>query len=52
LGNHSLLRDFEICVDNNEKLQSNIENLKQHHAELVLNTRGIKQKIVQAKSDN
>lgn len=51
LGNTSLLRDFEECVDNNEDLQSKIEHLKQRHAELILDTRGLKQKIMQAKSD-
>jgi hypothetical protein len=52
LGNTSLLRDFEDCVDNNDHLEEEIEMLKRKHAELVLTSKGIRQKISQAKGDN
>lgn len=51
LGNTVLLRDFEECVDKNDNLELQIEHLKRKHAELVLNSKGIKQKISQAKAD-
>lgn len=50
LGNSVLLRDFEDCVDQNDNLESQIEYLKRRHAELVLNGKGIKQKISQTKA--
>lgn len=49
LGNTILLRDFEECVDKNENLEIEIERLKRKHAELILTSRGIKQKINQFK---
>ncbi|CAF0802055.1 unnamed protein product [Brachionus calyciflorus] len=49
LGNSNLLRDFEECVDKTESLEVQIENLKRHHAELILTSKGIKQKISQMK---
>lgn len=51
LGNTILLRDFEECVDKNENLEIEIERLKRKHAELVLTSRGIKQKINQFKGE-
>lgn len=51
LGNTVLLRDFEECVDQNDNLESQIEYLKRRHAELVLNSKGIKQKIAQTKNN-
>ena len=51
LGNSLLLRDFEDCIDNNDDLEGKIEQLKRKHAELTLTSRGIKQKINQAKVD-
>jgi hypothetical protein len=51
LGNTILLRDFEECVDKNDTIESQIEQLKRKHAELVLNSKGLKQKIAQAKPD-
>ena len=51
LGNTTLLRDFEDCVDENEALLTKIDQLKRKHAELTLNINGIKQKIMQAKAD-
>ncbi len=45
LGNTVLLRDFEDCVDKNDDLESQIEYLKRRHAELVLNSKMVKQKI-------
>lgn len=50
LGNTVLLRDFEECVDQNDNLESQIEYLKRKHAELILNSKGIKQKIAQTKT--
>ncbi len=50
LGNSTLLRDFEESVDENENLKSQIEQLKRKHAELVLNSKGLKKKISQVKS--
>ena len=52
LGNTILLRDFEVCVDKNDELEMRIEKLKRRHAELVLNSRGIKNKISETKNDN
>lgn len=52
LGNTILLRDFEVCVDKNDELEMRIEQLKRRHAELVLNSRGIKNKISETKNDN
>ena len=52
LGNAILLRDFEECVDKNDTIESQIELLKRKHAELVLNSKGLKQKIAQAKPEN
>ncbi len=52
LGNTVLLRDFEECVDKNDELESKIEQLKRRHAELILNSRGIKNKISETKNDN
>lgn len=49
LGNAVLLRDFENCVDKNDSLESQIEQLKRKHAELILDSKGIKQKIAQTK---
>jgi hypothetical protein len=49
LGNTVLLRDFEECVDKNDSLESQIEYLKRKHAELILNSKGIKQKITNNK---
>lgn len=51
LGNNLLLRDFEDCIDHNDELENKIEHLKRKHAELMLTSRGIKQKINQAKAD-
>ena len=51
LGNKVLLRDFENCVDKNEELRAQIEGLKQRHAELILNSKIVKQKISEARSD-
>jgi len=51
LGNTVLLRDFEECVDKNDNIESQIEHLKRKHAELVLNSKGLKQKIAQSKPD-
>lgn len=50
LGNAVLLRDFEDCVDKNENFEVQIEQLKRRHAELILTSKGIKQKINQIKS--
>jgi hypothetical protein len=50
LGNTTLLRDFEESVDENESLKSQIELLKRKHAELILNSKGLKKKISQVKS--
>jgi hypothetical protein len=52
LGNTVLLRDFEDCVDKNDEMESKIEQLKRRHAELILNSRGIKNKISETKNDN
>jgi hypothetical protein len=52
LGNTMLLRDFEDCIDNNDNLESQIEQLKRKHAELTLTSRGLKQKINQVKAEN
>lgn len=49
LGNAVLLRDFEDCVDKNEQLEIEIERLKRKHAELILTSKGLKQKINQIK---
>lgn len=49
LGNAILLRDFEECVDKNENLEVEIDQLKRKHAELILTSKGIKQKINQIK---
>lgn len=51
LGNTVLLRDFENCVDKNEELRGQIEGLKQRHAELILNSKIVKQKISEARQD-
>jgi uncharacterized coiled-coil DUF342 family protein len=51
LGKNLLLRDFEDCIDKNDNLESEIEQLKRRHAELTLTSRGIKQKINQVKAD-
>ncbi len=51
LGNTVLLRDFEECVDQNDNLEAQIEYLKRRHAELVLNSKGVKQKISQTKAN-
>ena len=51
MGNTALLRDFEDCVDTTDSLEGKIEHLKRKHAELILNSKGIKQKIAQAKPD-
>jgi hypothetical protein len=51
LGNNVLLRDFENCVDKNDNLESRIEHLKRKHAELILTSKGIKQKIAQTKTE-
>lgn len=51
LGNTVLLRDFEECVDLNDNLESKIEFLKRKHAELILNNKGVKQKISQTKGN-
>ena len=50
LGNSTLLRDFEESVDENENLKSQIEQLKRKHAELILNSKGLKKKISPVKS--
>ena len=51
LGNNVLLRDFEECVDKNDNLEGRIEHLKRKHAELILSSKGIKQKIAQTKTE-
>ena len=52
LGNNVLLRDFEDCVDKSESLESQIEMLKRRHAALLLDSKSIKQKINQVKTEN
>ncbi len=51
LGNNVLLRDFEECVDKNDNLEARIEHLKRKHAELILSSKGVKQKIAQTKTE-
>ncbi len=51
LGNTKLLRDFEECVDRNQTLETEIEQLKRRHAELILDSKGLKNKISQVKAD-
>ena len=51
LGNTVLLRDFEECVDKNDIIETQIEHLKRKHAELLLSSKGLKQKIAQAKPE-
>jgi hypothetical protein len=52
LGNTVLLRDYESCVDSNDYAETKIENLKRKYAELILNSKGLKQKINMIKFDN
>ncbi|KAG9479751.1 hypothetical protein GDO78_011665 [Eleutherodactylus coqui] len=49
LGNKVLLRDFEDKVDTTEELRQTLENLKRHHAELTLSSKGLMKKIHEAK---
>ena len=51
LGNSTLLRDFEESVDESENLKAKIEQLKRKHAELILNSKGLKKKITQVKAN-
>ncbi|XP_053560136.1 coiled-coil domain-containing protein 96 [Bombina bombina] len=50
LGSELLLRDYEEKVDSTEELSQKLENLKRHHAELTLSTKGLIKKIEETKS--
>lgn len=52
LGNNVLLRDFEDCVDKTDSLEAQIEQLKRRHAALLLDSKSIKQRINQVKTEN
>lgn len=51
LGNTILLRDFEDCVDKCDFIKAEIRDLKQKHAEYVLNSKILKEKINEVKSN-
>ncbi|XP_036133741.1 coiled-coil domain-containing protein 96 [Molossus molossus] len=50
LGKESLLRDLEEKVGRTEQLKEHLEFLKRHHAGLTLSSRGVKQKIKEARA--
>ncbi|XP_071962592.1 cilia- and flagella-associated protein 184-like [Antedon mediterranea] len=50
LGNKPLLRDFEERKDEGDNLRSRLEYLKRQHAELTLDSNGLRRKIEEAKS--
>ncbi|KAM6221801.1 cilia- and flagella-associated protein 184 [Rhynchocyon petersi] len=50
LGKEALLQDLEDRVDRTKQLRQRLEDLKRHHAGLVLSCRGVKQKIREAKA--
>lgn len=51
LGNEQLLRDFQDRKDEGEELQTKLNRLKVHHAELTLNSSHLRRKIDQVRAD-
>ncbi|PVD38667.1 hypothetical protein C0Q70_01286 [Pomacea canaliculata] len=51
LGNEQLLRDFQDRKDEGEELQTKLNRLKVHHAELTLNSSHVRRKIDQVRAD-